>query len=88
MANSVDLDEVAHYEPPHQDPPYLQIQLLLSLVLKDLNTEMHIPHLIWYRHFITRAKQKEEIQGRPIEDCLFTQNALNLKFCDLLLLSF
>ena len=32
-ANSVDLDEVAHYEPPHQDLRYLQIQLFLSLVL-------------------------------------------------------
>ena len=26
-ANSVDLDEVAHYEPPHQDLRCLQIQL-------------------------------------------------------------
>ena len=31
--NSVDLDEVAHYEPPHQDLRCLQIQLVLSLVL-------------------------------------------------------
>ena len=30
-ANSVDLDEVAHYEPPHQDLRSLQI-----LVLKEL----------------------------------------------------
>ena len=28
--NSVDLDEVAHYEPPHQDLHSLQIQLFLS----------------------------------------------------------
>ena len=33
---SIDLDEVAHYEPPHQDLRCLQIQLLLSLVLKEL----------------------------------------------------
>ena len=32
-ANSVDLDEVAHHEPPHQDLHCLQIQLLSSLVL-------------------------------------------------------
>ena len=28
-ANSVDLDEVAHYEPPHLDQLYLQIQIYL-----------------------------------------------------------
>ena len=32
-ANSVDLDEVAHYEPPHQDLCCLQIQLFSSLVV-------------------------------------------------------
>ena len=32
-ANSVDLDEVAHYEPSHQDLHSLQIQLFSSLVL-------------------------------------------------------
>ena len=36
MANSVDLDDVAHHEPSHQDLPFLQIQLLSSLVLKEL----------------------------------------------------
>ena len=35
-ANSVDLDEVAHYEPPHQDLCCLQIQLFSSLLLKEL----------------------------------------------------
>ena len=34
--NSVDLEEVAHYEPPHQDLRCLQIQLFSSLVLKEL----------------------------------------------------
>ena len=34
-ANSVDLDEVAHYKPPHQDLRCLQIQFS-SLVLKEL----------------------------------------------------
>ena len=37
MGNSVDLDEVAHKELPHQDLRCLQIQLFLSLVLKELN---------------------------------------------------
>ena len=36
-ANSVDLDEVAHDEPPHQDLRCLQIQLFSSLVLKELS---------------------------------------------------
>ena len=35
-ANSVDLDEEAHDEPPHQDLRCLQIQLFSSLVLKEL----------------------------------------------------
>ena len=37
-ANSVDLDEVARFEPPHQDLRCLQIQIQLisSLVLKQL----------------------------------------------------
>ena len=37
MANSVDLDEVAHNEPPHQDLRCMQIQLFSSLVVKELN---------------------------------------------------
>ena len=36
MANSVGLDEVAQYEPPHQDLHCLQIPLFLSLILKEL----------------------------------------------------
>ena len=35
--NSVDLDEVDHDEPPHQDLHCLQIHIFSSLVLKDLN---------------------------------------------------
>ena len=41
-ANSVDLDEVAHYEPPHIDLCCLHIQLFSSLVLKELNSVLHI----------------------------------------------
>ena len=36
MANSADLDELAHFEPPHQDIRCLQIQLFASLELKEL----------------------------------------------------
>ena len=36
MATSVDLDEVAHYEPPHQHLHCLQNQIFSSLVLKEL----------------------------------------------------
>ena len=32
-ANKVDLDEVAHNEPPHQDLRCLQIQLFSPLIL-------------------------------------------------------
>ena len=32
----MDLNEVAHYEPPHQDLHCLQIQLFSSLVVKEL----------------------------------------------------
>ena len=35
-ANSVDLDEMAHDEPPHQDLHCLQVYLFSSLVIKEL----------------------------------------------------
>ena len=34
------LDEVARYEPPHQDLHCLQIQLFSSLVVKELNMSL------------------------------------------------
>ena len=34
-ANCLDVDEVAHYEPPHQDLRCLQIQLFPSLALSN-----------------------------------------------------
>ena len=37
-ANSVDLDEMAHDEPPHQELRCLQTQLFSSLVVKELIT--------------------------------------------------
>ena len=36
MTNSVDLDEVAHDKPPHQDLRCLQVQLFSSLVVNPI----------------------------------------------------
>ena len=41
--NCVDQDEVGHYETPQQDLRCLQIQLLSSLVLKELITYRFMP---------------------------------------------
>ena len=50
MANSVDLDEVAHNEPPHQDLHCLQIKLVSSLVLNQFGYNIPIPnHFILYK---------------------------------------
>ena len=38
--DSVDPDEVAHHEPPHQDLRCLQIQLFSSLVVKELKLNL------------------------------------------------
>ena len=47
-ANNVDLDEVAHYEPPHQDLRCLKIHLFSSLVVKELNiTITSRPFDVW-----------------------------------------
>ena len=42
-ANSVDLDEVTHNEPPQQDLCCMQIQLFSSLVLQVYNDLPHLP---------------------------------------------
>ena len=42
MANSVDLDEMAHYEPSHQDLRCLRIQLFSSLVVKELRSNIAV----------------------------------------------
>ena len=41
-ANSSDLNEVAHDEPPHQDLRCLQIQLFSSLVLQGLKQKFFV----------------------------------------------
>ena len=46
MANSVDLDEVAHYEPPHLDLRCLEIQLFASLVVKELVLKQDFPEML------------------------------------------
>ena len=45
MASMVDLDEVAHSEPPHQDLRCMQFPLFVSLVLKELSIT-HSSHLL------------------------------------------
>ena len=44
---SIALDEVVHYEPPHQDLRYLQIQLFPSLVfrVRGLNLSRYLLHV-------------------------------------------
>ena len=42
----MDLDEVAHDEPPHQDLRCLQIQLFSSLVVKELTDIPYVDVLI------------------------------------------
>ena len=44
---TVDLDEVAPYEPPHQDLHCLQIQLLSFLVVKELVKLKQLPNGAW-----------------------------------------
>ena len=55
-ANSVDLDEVAHYEPPHQDLRCLQIQLFASLVLKELKLLKELKPLTQEQHHCVHWK--------------------------------
>ena len=45
----MDLDEVAHYEPPHQDLRCLQSQLFSSPVVKELNNILFTNLRIHYR---------------------------------------
>ena len=48
LEGSVDLNEVAHFEPPHQDLRCLQIPLFSSLVVKELKSEVgHDLHTDW-----------------------------------------
>ena len=50
MTISVNLDEVAHDEPPHQDLRYLRIELFSSLVLKELSEKF-----TWKTKFLSAA---------------------------------
>ena len=45
-ANGVDLDEVAHYEPPHQDLRCLQIRLFSSPAPQRVKAHFQV-----FRHF-------------------------------------
>ena len=48
MANTVDPDETAHYEPSHLDLQCLQIQLLLCLVLYEISYSDNVMALYHY----------------------------------------
>ena len=62
MANSVDLEEVAHYEPPRQDLHCLQIYLLSSLVLKELKVTNYqckmFQHVLTLKEHLSNKKKK------------------------------
>ena len=63
-ANTVDLDEVAHHEPPHQDLLCLQIQLILSLVFKELKLILkHCSYESKILFLTTRPKLRKEAKS-------------------------
>ena len=70
---TVDPDEVAHYQPPHQDLPCLQIELFSSPVLKELKGRSHFGMALLSRE-ANRKSQKlspfvqmmEKQKGVPI----------------------
>ena len=71
MANCVDLDEVAHFEPPHQDLHCLQIPLFSSLALKESTIVLHCGttaklmrsnyiSLLWRNSVIEKIRRRKE----------------------------
>ena len=56
LPKCVDLDEVAHDEPPHQDLLCLQIQLFSSLVLKELNVNRNLICIILKNCLLLQVK--------------------------------
>ena len=59
-ANSVDLDEVAHFEPPHQDLRCLHIHMYSPLVLKDLIIQHTHNALVIHLLFISLSFQERK----------------------------
>ena len=53
----MDLDEMAHHEPPHQDQHCLQIMLFASLVLKELMSCQRICAVQQMHRNVPEAKQ-------------------------------
>ena len=53
----MDLDEVAQYEPPHQDQRCLQILLFASLVVRELNHDLR-ERLEQYAESLAKSKLK------------------------------
>ena len=69
IANSVGLDEVAHYEPPHQDLPCLQIQLFSSLALKELmNHKQHCFNAQTHINDMTEPRSNPRAKSKPVHN--------------------
>ena len=66
----MDLDEVAHYEPPHQEPPCLQIQLFSSL--KNDLTDIFLPYLFGYKTGLSLSRMSTNNQINPMQFCCNT----------------
>ena len=68
-ANSVDLDEVGHYEPHHQDLRCLQIQLFSSMVLrvKGLASQMSLMSYI----MLVRSAEEHLSVDYLLQQCVF-----------------
>ena len=54
-ANSVDPDEVAQNEPPHQDLRCVQIQLFSSMVVKELRVRIPVKNSLAFKAFVALA---------------------------------
>ena len=63
MANCVDLDEVAHIEPPHQNLRRLRIRLFSSLLLTELKGPLLYQHRGWSGGAMVLGKLP--VPGRP-----------------------
>ena len=67
-ANTVDLDETAHYEPSHLDLHCLQIQLLFCLALSRLTSNKQNRCCILFIHPIADQSLIEQRQNNANEN--------------------
>ena len=68
-ANSVDLDEVAHHEPPHQDLRCLQIQLFSSLVHEQKELICYSIVCLYERIVIVVVVLLFYVHGKHLRSC-------------------